>query len=345
MSEAQKAAEQSPLEIIYAIAIGYMVSRCLHVAADLGIADLLSDGSKSIAELASATGAHQQSLYRMLRALAGHGVFTEDPAGRFHLTPPAALLQANVSGSLRDIVRTVGDMAGDGKWWNLVGQLRRTVLTGEPEFERVYGMGFYEYLAQNPEANDWWARGMLSQGTTEDAAIVSCYNFGQFRQIVDVAGGRGGFLAEVLKAYPTVRGVLYDHPEVVKEPTALMAAGLMDRCEVIGGNFLESVPSGADAYIAKRILMDWDDEHVVTLLRMCREAMVEHGRVITINVVMPPGNQPHPGKIIDLFLMVQLRGRERTEQEFRELYQRAGLRLTKIVPTPSMLSLVEGERA
>jgi hypothetical protein len=321
MSEAQNPAEQSPLEIIFAIAAGYMVSRSLHVAADLGIADLLSDGPKSIEELASATGAHQQSLYRMLRALAGHGVFAEDSAGRFQLTPSAALLQTGVPGSLRDIVRTVGDMAGDGQWWTLVGQLHRTVLTGKPEFERVYGMGFYEYLA------------------------LSCYNFSQFRRIVDVAGGRGGFLAEVLKAHPTVRGVLYDHPEVVKEPTALMTAGLMDRCEVVGGNFLESVPSGADAYIAKRILMDWDDEQVVALLRRCREAMAAQGRIITVNVVMPPGNEPHPGKIIDLFLMVQLKGRERTEQEFRELYRRAGLQLTKIVPTPSMLSLVEGERA
>ena len=345
MSEAQQPTEQSPLEILYAIAVGYMVSRSLHVAADLGIADLLSDGPKSIEELASATGAHQQSLYRVLRVLAGHGVFAEAPLGHFQLTPPAALLQTEVPGSLRDIVRTAGDMAGDGTWWNLVGQLRRTVLTGEPEFERVYGIGFYEYLARNPAANVWWARGMLSQGATEDAAIVGCYNFGQFRRIVDVAGGRGGFLAEILKAHPTVRGVLYDHPEVVKEPTALMAAGLMDRCEVVGGSFLESVPGGADAYLAKRILMDWDDEHVVALLRLCREAMAAHGRVITINVVMPPGNQPHPGKIIDLFLMVQLRGQERTEHEFRELYRRAGLQLTRIVPTPSMLSLVEGERA
>jgi O-methyltransferase domain/Dimerisation domain len=232
MSEAQKPAEQSPQEILFAIAGGYLVSRSLHVAADLGIADLLSAGPKSIEELARATGAHPQSLYRLLRALAGHGVFAEDPPGRFHLTPPAALLQTEVPGSLRDIVRMAGDMAGDGKWWNLVGQLRRTVLTGEPEFERVYGMGFYEYLAKDPAANDWWARALLSLGTTENAAIVGCYNFGQFRRIVDVAGGRGGFLAEVLKAYPTVRGVLYDHPEVVKEPTPLVAAGLMARCEV-----------------------------------------------------------------------------------------------------------------
>ena len=345
MSEAQKPTEQAPQEIIYALAVGYMISRSLHVAADLGIADLLSDGPKSIEELVSATGAHRQSLYRLLRLLAGNGVFAEDPSGHFQLTPPAVLLRTGVPGSLRDIVRTVGDLAGDGTWWNMVGQLRRTVLTGEPEFERVYGIGFYEHLARNPAANVWWAQGMLSQGITENAAIGGCYDFGQFRRVVDVGGGRGGFLAEVLKAYPTVKGVLYDHPKVMKEPTSLIAAGLMDRCEVGGGNFLESVPGGADAYIAKRILMDWDDEHVVALLRACREAMAEHGRIVTINVVMPLGNQPHPGKIIDLFLMVQLRGRERTEQEFRELYRRAGLKLTKIVPTPSMLSLVEGERA
>ena len=151
-------------------------------------------------------------------------------------------------------------------------------------------------------------------------------------------------LAEILKRNPTAKGVLYDHPLIVKEAEYLAAAGVLDRCELIGGNFLQSVPAGADAYITKRILMDWNDEDCVKLLRLCRDAMTKDGRVLTVIAVLPPGNQPHPGKIIDIFMMIQLKGRERTAEEFSDLYKRAGLKLTRIVHNPSALSIIEGQR-
>ena len=345
MSETKHTNDRSPSDVLLGMATGYMLARGVHVAAELGIADLLNDGPRSIEELAQATGAHPQSLHRLLRMLAGSGVFAEDSSGRFELTPPAALLRSAVPGSLRDAVRLTGDITGEGKWWDLWGDLQRCVITGEPEFDRVYGTDFYTHLTGAPEANRWWSRGVASFAAAECVAIADSYDFSPFRRIVDAGGGRGGLLAEILKRNPTVKGVLYDHPLIVQEPEYLSAAGLLDRCELIGGNFLESVPQGADAYIMKRILMDWNDEDCVKMLRLMRDAMTPEGRVLTVNAVLPPANQPHPGKIIDIFMMIQLKGRERTEGEFRDLYKRAGLKLTRIVHNPSVLSIVEGVRA
>jgi len=344
MSEKRNESNQSPQELLLGMAMGYMMARAVHVAAELGIADLLSDGPRSLDELAQATRANPASLYRLLRMLAGSGIFAEDSSGRFELTPPASFLRSGTSGSLLDAVRLLGDITGEGKWWNLWGDLQRCVMTGDPEFDRVYNTDFYTHLAGAPAANRWWSKGVASFAAAENVAIVSNYDFAPFHRIVDVGGGRGGFLAEILKRNPGVKATLYDHPLIVKEPEYLAAAGVLDRCELIGGNFLQSVPKGADAYIMKRILMDWDDEDCVKMLRLCRDAMTENGRVLTANVVLPPANQPHPGKIIDIFLMIQLKGRERTEDEFRDLYKRAGLKLTRIAHNPSMLSIVEGER-
>jgi SAM-dependent methyltransferase len=351
MSESQNSqtnspsTQPSPQEAILNLALGYLASRGLHVVTELGIADLLKDGPKSIAELAHATGAHQHSLYRLLRMLAGHGVFAEEPLGQFHLTPMAAVLQVGVIGSVHDAVRMVGDLAGDGSWWTAVGRLRQSVMTGEPGFTSVHGTGFFDYLAQHPEAGTWFDRGLANFAAAENTAIVNCYDFGQFRRVVDVGGGQGGFLAEVLKAFPSVTGVLCDRPQVVQEPAYLTAAGLMNRCEVVGGDFFHFVPAGGDVYVLKRILHDWGDERSVQILRKCREAMGDKARLVVVDAVVPPGNAPHPSKIMDMLMMVLVEGQERTEQEFRELYQQAGLKLTQVIPTASVLSLVEGERA
>jgi hypothetical protein len=334
--------QPSPQEAILNMALGYLASRSLHVATELGIADLLKDGPKSIEELARATGAHQQSLYRLLRMLAGHGVFAEESPGRFHLTPMGAVLQVGVMGSVCDAVKMIGDMTGDGSWWPAVGHLRHSVMTGEPGFTYVHGMGFFDYLARHPEAGTWFDRGLANFATAENAAIVSCYDFGRFRRAVDVGGGQGGFLAEVLKAYPDVTGVLCDRPPVIQEPAYLTAAGLLDRCELVGIDFFTSVPGGGDVYVLKRILHDWSDEHCIQILRVCREAMGANARLLVVDAVVPPGNEPHPSKIMDMLMMALLEGQERTEQEFRALYRRAGLQLTKVVPTPSVLSIVEG---
>ena len=334
--------QPSPQEAILNLALGYLASRGLHVATELGIADLLKDGPKSIEELARATGAHQQSLYRLLRMLAGQGVFAEGPPGHFRLTPTAAVLQVGVPGSVHDAVQMVGDLAGDGSWWTAVARLRHTVMTGESGFTSVHGMGFFDYLTQHPEAGVWFDRGLANFATTENTAIVSCYDFGQCRQVIDVGGGQGGFLAEMLKAFPAVTGVLYDRPQVIQEPAYLTAAGLLNRCEVVGGDFFQSVPSGGDVYVLKRILHDWGDERSVQILRRCREAMGGQARLLVVDAVVPPGNAPHPSKIMDMLIMILAEGQERTEQEFGELFHQAGLTLTRVIPTPSVLSIVEG---
>ncbi|HXG18211.1 MAG TPA: methyltransferase [Methylomirabilota bacterium] len=292
--------------------------------------------------MARATGAHQLSLYRLLRMLAGHGVFAEEPPGQFRLTPMAAVLQVGAPGSVHDAVKMVGDLAGDGFWWTAVGCLHQSVMTGEPGFTAVHGMGFFDYLTQHPEAGAWFDRGLANFATVENAAIVGCYDFGQCRRIVDVGGGQGGFLMEVLKAFPSVTGVLYDRPQVIQEPAYLTAAGLMHRCEVVGGDFFQSAPGGGDVYVLKRILHGWDDERSVQILRTCRKAMGDHARLLVVDAVVPPGNEPHPSKIMDMLMMVLLEGRERTEEEFHELYWRADLQLTRVIPTPSVLSIVEG---
>jgi O-methyltransferase/methyltransferase family protein len=336
--------QQSAEEVILGLALSYLASRSLHVANELGIADLLKDGPQDVEELARATGAQQQSLYRLLRMLAGHGVFAEDSPGRFRLTPAAAVLQRRVPGSLHDAVKMVGDMAGDGSWWNAVGHLRHSVLTGEPVFNYVHGMGFFEFLTQHPEAGKWFDRGLANFATPENAAIVGAYDFTPFPRVVDVGGGQGGLLAEILKAHPAVMGTLYDCPEVVQEPAYLTDAGLINRCEIVGGDFFKSVPIGGDAYILKRILHDWSDQRCVQILRTCREAMGEKTRILVVDAVVPPGNESHPNKVMDILMMALVEGRERTEEEFRDLYRQAGLKLTRVIATPSVLSIVEGER-
>lgn len=222
--------------------------------------------------------------------LAGHGIFLEDPSGDFQLTPLAATLQTGVAGSVRDAVR----LAGDASWWNAAGHLLHTVRTGEPAFKALNGSEFYEYLAKNPSAALRFNRGMANGSSIDNAAIAQCYDFGQFRRIVDVGGGQGGFIGAVLKAYPTVVGVLYDQPHVVREPAYVTALGVLDRCEIIGGNFFEAVPRGADCYVIKQVLWDWNDEKCVTLLNRCRESMAEKGRVLILEPVLPAQSEPRP---------------------------------------------------
>jgi hypothetical protein len=336
--------QPSPPEVIFSLALGYLASRSLHVANELGIADLLKDGPQSIEELARATGAQQQSLYRLLRMLAGHGVFAEEPPGRFRLTPAAAMLQKGSPGSLHDAVAMVADLVGDGSWWNAVGHLRHSILTGEPCFNYMHGMDFFEFLTQHPEAGKWFDRGLANFATPENAAIVGAYDFTPFQRVVDVGGGQGGLLAEILRIYPAVKGTLHDRTEVVKEPAYLTGAEYIDRCEIVGGDFFKTVPTGGDAYILKRILHDWNDQRCLEILRTCRDAMREKTRILVIDAVVPPGNEAHPSKIMDILMMTLVEGRERTEEEFRDLIRQAGLKLTRVIATPSVLSIVEGER-
>ncbi|MFN0073109.1 MAG: methyltransferase [Chloroflexota bacterium] len=328
----------SPVEVIMNMALGYLVSRSLHVATELGIADLLKDGPKTVEALASSTGAHRASLYRLLRMLAAQGVFAEDDHGRFMTTPAAALLQQGV---MRDGVLLCGEVTGDGSWWNAVGALRHSIMTGEPAFNRQHGIGFFDYLRDHPECGHWFDRGMANFAIAENPAIAGAYNFSRFGHIVDVGGGQGGLLVEILTLHPTVRGTLFDLPQVIRHPAWRSEEAFAERWTTVGGDFFQSVPTGGDAYVLKRILHDWSDEQCVHILRCCREAMDDCTRLLVVDAVVPASNAPHPGKVMDILMMVFAEGRERTEQEFRALFEKAGLRLTNITMTPSTLSIIE----
>lgn len=332
----------SPVEIVMNMALAYLVSKSLHVATELGIADMLRDGPKSIDVLATRTGAHRESLHRLLRTLASHGVFSEGEPGYFSPTAASELLRQDF---MRDGVLLCGEVTGDGSWWSAVGDLRHSVMTGEPAFDRHHGMGFFDYLSHHPECGRWFDRGMANFASAENPAIAGAYDFARFERVVDVGGGQGGLLAEILRHHGGVRGTLFDLSEVVRNPVYLSSLGLPARWTADSGDFFQAVPAGADAYVLKRILHDWSDEHCVRILRCCRAAMGRQAKLLVVDAVLPAGNASHPGKVMDILMMVFGKGRERAESEFAALFEQAGLRLSGIISTPSALAILEASPA
>jgi hypothetical protein len=221
--------------------------------------------------------------------------------------------------------------------------LYETVLTGESAFDRVHGTKVFDYLAEHPEDAAVFDAAMTSISTNESVSIAKAYNFSRFNTIVDVGGGRGGLLAAILSANPHLQGVLFDVPTVVAgAEEELYGAEVVDRYKVVSGDFFDSVPDGADAYLLSAIIHDWDDDQAVQILRTCRAAMDDTACVLLAEIVLPDGPAPSMGKLADLEMLVMTAGgRQRTEVEHRELLARAGLRLTRIIPSTSMVSLVE----
>jgi hypothetical protein len=205
----------------------------------------------------------------------------------------------------------------------------------------------WDYLARNPELGGAFDRWMTRQSDQHNAAVVAAYDFAPFSVVADVGGGRGSTLAAILRTYPSLRGILMDLPQVVADPSPLEAAGVADRCELVGGDMLRGVPAGADVYLVKRVLMDWGDEQAIRILRNCAEAMQAGGRVLVIEMLLPPGNDPSPARAFDvLMLLAQPKGaRIRTEEDFRDLFTAAELRLTRVIPTASPNSILEGALA
>lgn len=323
---------------------GFLTVQAVHAAAALGLADLLADGPRTADDLAAATDAHGPSLRRLLRALTGSGVVRQEADGCFALTPLGATLRSDAPDSVRDWALYVGARAP----WEAWGRLREAVETGEPGFVLAHGTPTYTYLAQHPELGATFDRWMSRQSEQHNSAVVAAYDFSPFRALADVGGGQGSTLAAVLRATPALRGALLDRPQVVAgaEPV-LRAAGVLDRCSVLGGDMLAGVPRGADAYLLKRVLMILGDEPAVCVLRHCAAAMPADGRVLVVEMVMPPGNEPSLAKSFDLLmLLANERGaRVRTEAEFRDLFAAAGLRLARAIPTASPNGILEGVRA
>lgn len=315
-----------------------LVSAIVYAAAKLGIADHLATGAKSAVELAGPTGPHAPSLHRLLRSLAGMGILTERDEQRFALTPMGEALQSNAPGSARATVLTLcGPL-----FWNSWGEIIYSLETGKPSFDKAFGMPVFEYLGKHPEEASAFSETMVGFHGAEPPAVAKAYDFSGVKTLVDVGGATGNMLAAVLSEHPRVHGVLFDLPHVVRDaPAFLDARGVGDRVTIEAGSFFEAVPSGGDTYLLSHIIHDWSEEQCLTILGKCREAMPPDGRLLLVEFVLPPGDTPHPGKVLDIVMLALPGGQERTEAEYAALLEKAGFRLNHVIPTASAASIVE----
>jgi hypothetical protein len=322
------------------LAAGMMGTQVIYVAAKLGLADKLKKGPKSVDELAKETETNSDALYRLLRALSSLGVFKETSDKLFDLTPAAESLQADHHTSVRPLALLVGDPIWRDPWANI----EHSVKTGEDGFQHVYGKGFFDYLSENKEKSDLFNNWMTKISNMNCPVIAQSYPFNKFSKIVDIGGGHGSLIYNILKCHPSVEGVLFDQPDVVSSATELNGE-LASRCELVGGDFFESVPKGGDIYIMQQIIHDWSDELAVKILSNCKDAMNDNGRVLVVDALIKPGNGRDINKFIDLqMLLINKGGKERTEQEFRSLFDSAGLEMTRVISTAAMFSMVEGKK-
>jgi len=316
---------------------GYWVSQALYVAAKLGVADLLADGPRPVEVLAAATQTDAASLRRVLRALASVGVFTEASPGAFALTPLAALLRTGTLDSMRALAIMYAE-----EQYRAWGDILHSVQTGETAFAQQFGTSYFAYLAQHPEADRVFNEAMTGWTTQFVSAVVDAYDFSPFKTIMDVGGSHGTLLAAVLRSNSAARGILFDQPHVVAAAEKELAiAGVAERCTTVGGDFFVEVPVGADAYMLAQILHDWDDDRSVAILQQCRRAMPAHGKLLVIELVLPPGEEPFFGKWLDLHMLVLLGTRERTAAEYGVLFHAAGFELARVIATPAGPSVVE----
>lgn len=317
---------------------GYQVSQALHVAATLGIADLLEDGPRSSDALADRVGANRDALYRLLRALSAAGVFHEDVDRVFSLTELGACLRS-------DAPQPVGPWAahiGRPYYWQVWSHLLYSVRTGECAYPYVHGVSTWEYRVKHPEENAIFDAAMtaITRGVTE--AVVAAYDFSPFASIVDVGGGQGLLLGSVLAANAHLRGILLDQPQVVVQADRLLQEmGVRERCEISGSDFFISVPSG-DLHMLKSVLHDWNDEQALAILRSCRAAVTPNGRILVLERIIGAPNVAPAEKFGDLNMMVAAGGRERSHEEFVDLFTAAGYALERVLPTGTQLHLIEG---
>ncbi|MBD2078643.1 methyltransferase [Leptolyngbya sp. FACHB-17] len=323
--------EVAPQETMLSLIGGFWVARSIHLAAKLGVADLFDDQPKTIAQLAAGTQTDPRSLYRLLRALGSVGIFTEVSDQCFALTPLGATLKSDSPGSMRyAAMAQMGDDHSLG-WSNGLHSLK----TGEVAFDAAAGMPVWDYYAQHPEAGKVFSQSMTSMGTAIAEAVAASYDFSEFRTIVDVGGAQGSLISAVLRSHPHLKGILFDLSEIIA------TVSVDENIQPVAGNFFESVPTGGDAYLMRWIIHDWDDEKSSIILRNCHRAMSDQSKLLLVEGIIPPGNEPAPVKLIDMIMLLMTGGRERTEAEYRSLLRSNGFELTRVIPTPSMLSIIE----
>jgi SAM-dependent methyltransferase len=321
---------------------GKWTSQAISVAAELGVADILKEGPRSALEIAEAVGASEDGVYRLLRALASVGLFATVAPRRFALTPLGEYLRHDVPGSLRGWARFMGhDLT-----WRPWGRLAYSVRTGKAAFDHVFDSALFPYLSEHWEAAAVFNEAMTAVSTMDAVAVLKAYDFSEIRTLVDVGGGHGLLLATILKTSTEMRGILFDLPHAAAGASELLQReGVAERCAVVPGDFFQSIPGGGDAYLMKLILDNFDDDRSSQLLGNCSRVMRPGAKLLVIDRVIPAGDDADIGKFTDLEMLVLTPGgRERTEAEFRQLYEEAGLELARVIPTRSLKCIVEGIR-
>jgi hypothetical protein len=337
MAEMANVGAPPPHAQLIQMGMGFIPARILYLAAKMGLADLLADEPKSAAELAGPTGMHERALHRLMRTLSSLGVFAEGTGGRFGLTGLGEALKAGAPGSARASILSFGGWA-----WNSFGEMGYSVESGKSAFTKVYGMPPFQWMASQPEEAALFGETMIGFHGAEPPAIADAYDFSGFGTVVDVGGSTGNMLVHILGRHAGPRGVLFDLPVTLAEaPTFLRKHGMEERIAIEPGSFFESVPAWADCYILSHIIHDWSEEQNLTILGHCRKVMKPESKLLIVEFVLPSDNSPHPGKILDMVMLTVAGGEERTEEEYGALLAKAGLRMTRVVPTASAASIVE----
>jgi len=318
--------------------MGFRLTQMIYVATKFGIADRLAAGPLKAEALAEPTGIPPRFLYRLLRSLVSIGVFTEQTDGRFAMTPAAELLRRDVPQSLRSTVMFYGNEVA----WHAFGRLSQVITTGQSAFVSQYGQGFYDYLGDNPEVGALFHEMMTGFSEQEVGAILGAYDFSRAGIVVDVGGGQGWLMASLLQAHDSLRAHIYDRSPPTPETQELFARlGIANRATFTQGDFFAAVPEGGGLYVLKSIIHNWDDTSAQKILKRCREAMPPDGRLILAERVIPLGNTPSEAKLFDVNMMITVGGQERTEAEYAALFRASGLRLARVIPTTSYMSLIE----
>jgi O-methyltransferase/methyltransferase family protein len=320
--------------------MGSMLTQAIHVAAVLDFAGILADGPLPAAEVARRAGSDPDASERLLRTLASFGIFAETPDERFTLTPLADALRTDAPVSMRGMALLLGHPYQWEDWGHLIDSVR----TGEPVLEKLRGMGGYEFLAANPDFAQVFEGGMGTLSDLETVPVAEGYDYAKFDTLVDVFGGRGAVLAEILQRAPATRGVLFDQrAEHLGAAKLLAEAGVADRVSIDTGELFGTVPAGADGYLLKHIVHEWPEAKSLEILRNVRSAIRDDGTVLLVEFVLPDGNVPHPGKLVDLWLMILMGGRERTRSQYAELLGKAGFELTRVIETASSAAIIEAK--
>jgi len=342
MTERQAQVALPPQQAMMQLLFGKQLTYALSGVARLGVADQMDTTPMSVEDIAAKTGAHPPSLYRVMRMLAGMGVFKEEPGKRFTLTAAGEMLKSDVPGTVRYFAMMFGDEWTTRAYEHFTSCLR----TGQDGVSQAYGKDVFDLLAERPEQLATFQAAMTSGSTLAAQAIIQAYDFSGIKRLADVGGGHGALLASIVRRYPEMRGVLFDRAEVVESVTKEQFAGCDGRVTLEAGSFFERVPDGCDAYLMKHIIHDWSDEHCRTILGLMRKRLPKDGRVLVCEMVVTDEPGPSPAKMLDIEMLVMtVGGKERTEEEFRDLFASCGLRLNRIVPTERPISVIEAVSA